>query len=844
MTDESAITPTAEDLYPPLQRSGDAVYDAAGTMHPHWNYVMESLAGMPGSVLHDRQAKARRLLRDDGATYNIYSDNFRDKQNDSRTWGLDLIPNVISSDDWAAIESGLVERAELLNLLLRDIYGPRQLIRTGVIPPEIIYANRGFLRACQGLRMPGEHDLIIHAADMARGPDGKMMVLADRTQSPSGAGYALENRTVMSRVLPSLFRDSHVHRLAGYFRQLRSKMQSLCPHRPSPRIAVLTPGPRNETYFEHAYLANYLGFYLVQSDDLVVRGGFLWMKSLDGLSRVDVLMRRVDDWFCDPVELRGDSRLGVPGLLQVVRAGNLVVANSLGSGILESPALLKYLPDIGRALLGREPRLNSVQTWWCGDPTDMTYVLDNLAKLVVKPTYRKPGELSFFGPKASAEELANMAARIKSDPQRYVGQPVLESSFLPTLQNNVLAPRPAILRAFTVAGTGSYSVMPGGLTRVGLKEDALLISGQAGATSKDTWVVASEPERIVTNQHEDVAPARESEATNLPSRVLENLFWMGRYAERAEACLRLLRTAYSMLNGEDPLSSDLRLTLLKAVTELATIAPMKTPESDEAMIEALRRGEAPQSIANTLNSMLFCADEAKELLSSDTYRVINDIRDAIPLLDGDEQDAYLSPDEVLDPLVTALMALAGLTHESMTRGYGWRFMELGRRIERAMQTGRLAGTLLGPEMMEPEQSRIAEALLLTLEGLITYRRRYGARPDLRSGLDLVLLDTDNPRSVMYQLGNILRQLRKLPSHAGYLHELPPAEKALIECSTRVRLFTLSELSASTEGERKVLIEEMQTLDNALMDISDMIGDRYFDHREDSQQLVDARWERL
>ncbi|TNC87058.1 MAG: hypothetical protein CSH37_02225 [Thalassolituus sp.] len=844
MTDESASAPTPADLYPPLQRSGDAVYGDQGEMHPHWHYVMDSLAAMPASVLDDRQAKAQRLLRDDGATYNIYSENYRHRTSDSRTWGLDLIPNVISSDDWASIESGLVERAELLNLLLRDIYGPRQLIRTGVIPPEVIYANRGFLRACSGLTMPGEHDLIIHAADMVRGPDGQMTVLADRTQSPSGAGYALENRTVMSRVLPSLFRDSHVHRLAGYFRQLRSKLLSLCPHRPSPRVAVLTPGPRNETYFEHAYLANYLGFHLVQSDDLMVRGGFLWMKSLDGLSRVDVLMRRVDDWFCDPVELRGDSRLGVPGLLQVVRAGNLVVANSLGSGILESPALLKYLPEISRALLGREPRLASVQTWWCGDVSDRQFVLDNLSTLVIKPTYRKPGELSFCGPQATAAQKQEMAARIKQDPLRYVAQPVLDSSFLPTLEHGMLTPRPSILRAFTVAGTGSYSVMPGGLTRVGLEENAFLISSQTGATSKDTWVVASEPERLITNQHEDSPPMRESEATNLPSRVLENLFWMGRYAERAEACLRLLRTAYAMLNGEDPLSADLRLALLRAVTELATIAEIEVPDSDTAMIDALRNGEAPASIANTLNSMLFCADEAKELLSSDTYRVINDIRDAIPLLQTEQQDAYLSPDEVLDPLVTALMALAGLTHESMTRGYGWRFMELGRRTERAMQTGKLVGALLSTEMMEPDQSRISEAMLLTLEGLITYRRRYGARPELRSELDLVLLDTDNPRSVMYQLGNILRQLRKLPSNNGHLHELAPTEKALIECSTRVRLFSLAELASTSEGERKVLVDEMSRLEASLMDISDMIGDRYFDHREASQQLVDSRWEGL
>ena len=437
--------------YPSLGKPGDEVYGIDGVVKPHWQYVMDSFSAMPLSALQERQNKARRLLRDDGASYNVYSD----EQSSSRHWGLDLVPNIISSEDWGDIEAALLERSELFNMLLRDIYGPRQLIRTGVIPPEAIYGHRGFLRACQGIRLPGDHELITHAVDMIRGADGRMIVLADRTQSPSGTGYALENRTIMSRVLPSMFRDSHVHRLAGYFQQLRSKLISLCPHRSNPRVAVLTPGPRNETYFEHAYLANYLGFYLVQSDDLVVRGGFLWMKSLDGLNRVDVILRRVDDSYCDPVELRSDSRLGVPGLLDVVRAGNVVVANSLGSGILENPVIMKYLPDISRALLGRELRMDSVTTYWCGDEADRTYVLDHLEQLVIKRTYRKPGQYSTNGTLASSHDLAKLRAAIIADPMSYVAQPILSSNYLPTFDESSLAPRPAILRSFTVAGAGS-----------------------------------------------------------------------------------------------------------------------------------------------------------------------------------------------------------------------------------------------------------------------------------------------------------------------------------------------------------------------------------------------------
>ncbi len=825
--------------YPPLDRAGDDIRDSEGQVLPHWQYVLDSLSALPADALAERQSKALRLLRDDGATYNVYSDDI----NPPRIWGLDLVPNVISSEEWADIEAGLLERSELLNLLLRDLYGPRTLIRTGVLPPEALFSHRGFLRACQGVRTPGEHELITHAVDMVRGADGNMLVLADRTQCPSGAGYALENRTVMSRTFPSLFRDSHVHRLAAYFQQLRSKLLSLCPNRARPRVAVLTPGPRNETYFEHAYIANYLGFYLVQSDDLIVRNGFLWMKSLDGLNRVDVLLRRVDDWFCDPVELRSDSRLGVPGLLEVVRTGNLVVANPLGSGVLENPVLLKYLPGISKALLGRELRMPTVQTYWCGDEQDKAYVLEHLQELVIKPINRRPGELSINAGQATAEELDALKARIMQNPLGFVAQPVIGASYIPTLDGAVLTPRPGILRTFTVAGTSSYSVMPGGLTRVGLDEGAFIISSQTGASSKDTWVVASEPERLITNQPAEDQAAREADMINLPSRVLENLYWMGRYAERAEAALRLLRTTHALLNGEEPVTPAMRTYLLRSLSSIAATAVPPLPESDEAMGVLLREGAIPHAIAGVLNSMLFCADEAKELLSSDTYRVINDIRDALPVLNAAPDD-YRTADEVIDPLVTALMALSGLNHESMMRGYGWRFMELGRRLERALQSSGMMGELLGPVLAEPEQSRMTEALLLTLEGLISYRRRYGARTAIQTGLDLVMLDTDNPRSLLYQLDQMLIHIRKLPNNKGFLHELPPAERALVSCATHIRLSILSELTADQDGERQGLREAMAALGDNLMQISDMISDRYFDHREESQQLVTARWEGL
>ena len=532
----------------------DEVFTTDGKVKPHWNYLLESLERLGSSAFADRHRKALRILRDDGATYNIYNN---DQSAPNRTWSLDLVPSLISSEDWAKIEAGILERSELFNLLLKDLYGPRDLLRTGVIPPEALFCHQGFLRACQGINLPGEHDLVLHAVDMMRGENGEMCVLTDRTQSPSGAGYALENRTVMSRVLPSLFRDSHVHRLANFFQRLRLKLNSLSTNQDQPRVVVLTPGAHNETYFEHAYFANYLGFHLVQSGDLVVRNGFVWMKSLDGLSRVDVILRRVDDSFCDPVELRSDSQLGVPNLLEVVRAGRCVIANPLGSGILENPIFLKYLPDIAKALLGRELRLSSVSTYWAGDPEDLIYIKNNLASLVIKPIFRAPGARSTYGGDLSEEEQKGLVQRIAQHPLHYVAQPTLNAGHLPTFTGDQLQPRPAILRGFSVASDGSYIVMPGGLTRVGSEEASFIISNQAGSQSKDTWVVASEPERVIASlDADDTAPAREADLISLPSRVVENLFWMGRYAERAEASLRILRTVFMILNGEEPISSE------------------------------------------------------------------------------------------------------------------------------------------------------------------------------------------------------------------------------------------------------------------------------------------------
>lgn len=827
-------------------RVRDESRDPDGGVRDSWRYLLDGMNALGTTGLAERHEKARRILRDDGATYNVYSQD----QGAMRPWELDLVPFLIGSDEWARIESGLLERAELFNLLLRDLYGPRDLIRTGVIPPEAVFAHGGFLRACAGIHLPGDHDLVIHSVDMVRTADGDMCVFADRSQSPSGAGYALENRTVMSRVLPSLFRDSHVHRLAHFFQRLRTKLGQLAPNVDEPRVVVLTPGALNETHFEHAYLANYLGYPLVQSGDLMVRNGFVWMKSLEGLMRVDVILRRVDDWFCDPLELKSDSQLGVPGLLEVARQNRVAIANPLGSGVLENPVLLRYLPQIGKRLLGREPRLKSVATYWCGDKKDLAYVLANLEQLILKPIFRGMGRSQTFADISAAERQA-LVQLIQTHPQLYVAQERIVPSHVPTVIGGQLQPRPAILRTFAVASESSYLIMPGGLTRVGLTLGSPLISNQLGSINKDTWVVASEPERPVENVPLGERRPPQQQSVGLPSRVVENLFWLGRYAERAEASLRVLRTTFVMMNGADILPRNCRHLLLRAVTEVTTTFPGFTTQAEllddpeEELLAVVLDGNRLGSVKACLGAMLNCAEESKELLSSDTLRVINDVRDVMMGLDDALRGGLMSaPEEALDPLVTALMALSGLSQESMIRGVGWRFMEIGRRLERGLQIITLIRALLVRELAEGEQATLLLAMLQVLEVLITYRRRYRARMDMAQGLELTLIDTSNPRSLIYQFEQLQTHIANLPEVGISSRELQAEQRALLEANTTLRLSHLVELARPGEdsGRRDELDQVLGRLYHLLTTIGSEVSDKYFDHRVGPQQLVRAVWE--
>lgn len=843
LLDQAQWYPIGTDAY-------DEMLGEDGQIRPHWEYVIRALRSLGTPELERRSTEAAKLLRENGVSYNVYGD----PAGQSRPWQLDPVPMLVSSEEWATIEAGLQERAELLNMILADIYGPRELIRKGVLPLELIYNHGGFLRACDQIALRGKHQLVVYAADLARGPDQRMWVLGDRTQAPSGAGYALENRVAMTRVLPTLFRDSHVHRLALFFQSLRASLNALAPPAAdNPRVVVLTPGPLNETFFEHAYLASYLGYTLVQGDDLTVRDGYLWLKSLNGLERVDVILRRVDDDFCDPLELREDSRLGVPGLVDVVRRGNVAIANPLGSSVLENPGLLAFLPGIANHFLGRPLRLPSAATWWCGQPKELDYVLANLDKLVIKPTYRSPGSRPLFGSQLSQQELADLRDRIRARPAFYVGQEQEGFSSVPSLVPGGLEPRHAVLRSFLVARSDGYVVMPGGLTRSTPHAGDMLVSNQTGSISKDTWVLASEPEKPIELV---MRPTPEQLAASLsgalPSRAADNLFWVGRYAERAEGTIRVLRATIKKLYGAPDQSASEHIgslhCLLRAVTRMTGTLPgfldedasalLRDPEAEllSVALDETRIG----SLAHTLRCLVQAGYAVRDLWSSDTWRVMDDLEGHLSRGRSVTTPTLWQVQDDLDQLITALSAFSGLVMENMTRGNGWLFLDMGRRLERSALLLSLLQTTLVMQQPEAVESLLIEALLDTSDNLICYRQHYRNNMEVAAFLELLLLDENNPRSLAYQTARLQEHAAKLPREkvAG---RLGLEQRFALEAASVLRLTDLGELIVVTDsGERENMDQLLARINQLLGKMSDAITAAYFRHERAPQSLSPVR----
>ena len=849
--------------YQPTPGAFDEFFGADGALREQWSHVGAALSELGHPELLRRQGDVNRLLDADGVSYNALGST------DPRglRWALDPVPVVLSSHEWAEIESGVIERAELLDLVFADLYGPRDLIRRGLLPVEMVFSHPGFLRECDQItagRPAGSH-LITYAADIVRDASGRHVAIADRTQAPSGAGYALENRVVVSRVFPSLYRDAQVHRLAPFFRSLRSALRDAAPqsspNQNDPTVVVLTPGPWSETAFEHAYLASYLGYPLVEGSDLVARDGRVWMRSLGRLEPVDVVLRRVDDWFCDPLELNPKSQLGVPGLVDAARRKTVSIVNPLGGGIVESPAMLAFLPAIADHLLGRPLRLGSVETWWCGDAHSRQHVLTNLSQLVIKPTAREVGRSTRFGWQLSMTELNELRGRIEADPHLWTAQTPVALSTVPTLTSRGFEPRHSVLRAFAVARGATFVVMPGGLLRVAPDDQGAPISNESGALTKDVWVLATEPEQIASYwlQGGPTVAAVEPSAS-MPSRAAENLFWLGRYAERAEDVVRLLRVAYDRRNdfasGTNPEGVRCLSILLRAITEITTTYPGFTDaaavtEPGAELFALVVDDQRPGTLAHSVRKLLDAAYAVRDQLSNDTWLVIGNLDREILELRDTTNDRPPTLQRALGSAMQSLLALSGLASESMVRDPGWHFMDAGRRLERSIQLIALLQSTMTSVNGTATDSLVMESVLTTSESIITYRRRYRSQAQVETMLDLLLLDPGNPRSLAHQLDCLRDDVEQLPrsdadpSVNGTNDRLALVERLVLETSTRLRLVDTAALAAPNPvGERPELDTFLVRIAVLLRRCAEAIDSTHFTHLLPQRSMPVERREHL
>jgi uncharacterized circularly permuted ATP-grasp superfamily protein/uncharacterized alpha-E superfamily protein len=828
--------------YPHTAGVYDEMSAAPGVLRPNWDSFIHSLSALGDQELARRWQTARQRIRENGVTYNVYGDPL----GMDRPWNLDAIPLMIPPSEWSQLEAGLIQRARLLNLILADLYGPQQLLHGGLIPPALVFANPGFWRPCHGVRVSGNTYLHLLAVDLARGPDGDWWVISDRTQAPSGAGYSLENRIVMAETFPDLFREFQVKRLASFFRSFRDTLLRLSPvARDNPRVVLLTPGPFNETYFEHSYLARYLGFRLVQGGDLTVRDSRVFLKTLEGLKQVDVILRRVDDSFCDPIELRSDSYLGVAGLVEAVHAGNVTVANALGSGLIETSAFMPFFAGLSRRMLGESLKLPTAATWWCGQPKALQYVLDNLDFLVIKPAFPSKGMEPVFGGRLGAEERSRLIERIRENPHEFAGQELLNLSTVPVWsEQHGLTPRRVVLRVYLAAEGDSWIVIPGGLARVSPSIDTPVVSMQRGGGSKDTWVLSQGPVDTFSLQQPRDVPLNLSRGvvSDLPSRAADHVFWLGRYAERAEHLARMLRCILIRLTGQVGAADGSEWESLMKMHDclespharLSKDEPQGHPDLlrdlEQEILSRIFEEQRSDSLTATLNRVGRSAAQVRDRLPSDLLRVVSQFGPLTRRVD-DAAWGYVSVVDalaVLNGCIGMLAALRGIEMENMTRGPGWHFLSIGRRLERSLHLVKLFRTIIVP--LSPQTWPALEMVLEVADSSVTYRSRYFTILQPAPVLDLLMNEEVNPRSLAFQakdLSEHCRSLSSMPSGAGW----PIIKQQRVE-EAASDLF-LADVCMLCEpgngGPRERLDELLAGVDAALPAFSNAITHAYFSH---------------
>ncbi len=821
-------------------RGWDEMTGPDGALLAGWSELAAELDSIGSTGLATLTDRVERLLEDDGVTYTPVTGDRDAPPAPPEPWRLDPLPVVLQEAEWARLAAGLIQRSTLLDHVLTDLYGPGRLVANGLIPPELVFQHPNYLRPAHGIRIPGAHQLFFHAVDISRGRSGEFEAIGDRTQAPSGAGYAMADRRVISRVLPDVFRRTAPRGLAAFFHTMRSALASVAPNEAEdPRVVVLTPGTHSETAFDQAMLASLLGVPLVENADLTIRRGRLWMRSMGRLEPVDVVVRRVDAAWSDPLDLTPASRLGVVGLTEACRRGTVTVVNTLGSGVLENPGLAPFLPQLARAVLGETLKLPSLPTFWCGTPADLSHVLAHFDEMMLRPA--GPGR-SVFPALMTRAERETWRCRVAAEPTSWVGQVAGPFSEAPMAAGDGLAPGQVSMRLFTVAHGSGYVAMPGSLGRVQQTHPA---GGRVGTSvAKDVWVRSGRADsgdrmdgRVWLYEGPLVAPER-PEAASSP-RVLEDMFWLGRYAERAEDLTRLLTVTRERVDEfrfrpEHPGAGCVRV-LLSAVTEVSgTPAPVHGAEPlpwiQRLMVDAAIEG----TVAQSLSGLREAARAVRDQLSGDTWMVLGATDRAIAeLADAPGDGGGLTLSTTQAAVLSSMLALSGLASENMVRDPGWYLLDVGRRLERAQQLTTLLRATLTRAHSSAVDSLVVESVLAAAESGVTYRRRYRGRIQIATMLELLLLDADNPRSLAYQVHQARLGLRALPHSSGTSRP----QRRLEDLEGRLRRARPADLvTVDALGRLPELRELLDTVYDALRGIAEAVEAQHFWHPAPMQAL--------
>jgi uncharacterized circularly permuted ATP-grasp superfamily protein/uncharacterized alpha-E superfamily protein len=816
----------------------DEVLDANGQVKPYWQTLFDTIEQLGMDVLELRNQEIISKLKENGVTYNVYESN----QGINRPWKLDPIPFILHQNEWEQIEKGLIQRAHLLDLMLKDISGPQLLIKNGIVPPELVFDNTGFLLPCFDIKQKLNTQLLMYACDMIRGADGKMWLLDNRTQSPSGSGYALENRTIIGKVFPELNKNVYRSRLAPYFIELQQTIANLGNFsNEEPNVVLLTPGPGSETYFEHVYLSSYLGYALVQGSDLLVRDGFVWLKSIDQLERVDVIIRRIDDEWLDPLELNQDSLLGVPGLLNAIRLGNVSVVNPPGTSVLENYGLMSFMQNACEFFYNEKLIINSVATWWCGQEKELNYVIENLHKLIIKKSNRKQGFKTVFCRLLTSEELEELKNTILNCPKDFIAQEEVNFSTTPSYIDGKIEPRLASLRAFLVSDGNNYKVMQGGLTRSSPVKDKFIISNRLGGIAKDTWIVTDVP--VEFNERQLIHKNSNSTRTHaITSRNAENLFWVGRLCERTLSLTNFLKIIIDRLNEnvsyKNQKQPEYLIVLLKSLTHLTLTYPGFTDEEDTSMIknptneilELISNSSKAGALTYNINLLIYTINQVSETWNLGTRRIINLLGESLDVLCNSKTNTFNEINYELNKLHTRLFAFNGNILETLPRDTGFYLLEAGKNVERILSLVSVLRSTFSFENTPETENVIIEAVLENNHLLQRYRYTNKSNADLVAVLNMIFLEENLPYTLSFLLDELSYCLRKLPKSSEN-NRMNLAEKTVLETVAIVKLVDTEQLVNADKGTlfRPALDKTLMQIFELISKVSTDLTSMYFNH---------------